>query len=726
MSLPIKHLYEFGEFCLDTKEKILMRGDEQLELTPKAFELLTFFVENHGRLLKKDEIMEKIWADSFVEESNLTFNIGQIRKALGDDAQQPIFIKTVRQHGYRFIATVTEKSRETLPVETIENLTSKPTNDQTELVTKPTEESFSQHISKPNFVFIGLAILLISGLAGAFIFEKYRNKKTSAAVLSNPFASEKLTTNGKVIHAILSPDGKKVIYVNGTGRDKESVWLRELETGSNIEIIPPSDNLYGGLAISPDGNFLYFARHPRLTEEAMSIYRISIIGGIPQKILDETQGWMSISPDGQSISFVRCPHLEQENCSLWISDVIDGKNQKKLVTRPRPFRISGNRISPDGKTIAFAVGQSENAGNEFGLSEINLESGLERELTSEKFFNIRNLDWLPDQSGWVLTASRIPNKNSRIWQVSANTGEAVPLTNDSESYGIISFDKNATKLISTQFRQEFYLKLINLENSTISQPLADATTVAFAPDGTIYFTSLRSGNEEIWRMNEDGSNLRQLTNSKEDEGLMVVSPDNNFVFFTSNRTGSAHIWRMNTDGSDQKQLTTKEGGFPMLVSDDGEWVYYLHGLNRTLWRVSIKTGEEQLVLDKTKLPFSISPNGLQIAYSEKQNDESILILAKLANGEIFKTFHLADKKSQFDQIVLMPDEKSLAYVTVNGEFANKALWIQAFNTETPRKIVDLGDDDLAFFPSSISPDGKTIAIAQGNWQHDAILIKGLK
>src|SRR5215213_11793784 len=106
MSLPFKQLYEFGEFRLDPREKILTRGGEPVEIAPKGFELLTFFVENHGRLLEKEELMDKIWADSFVEESNLTFNIRQLRVILGDDAHDPKYIKTVRRHGYRFIADV--------------------------------------------------------------------------------------------------------------------------------------------------------------------------------------------------------------------------------------------------------------------------------------------------------------------------------------------------------------------------------------------------------------------------------------------------------------------------------------------------------------------------------------------------------------------------------------------------------------------------------------------
>ena len=96
MSLPFKQLYEFGNFRLDPEEKILTRDGEPVEIAPKVFELLCVFVTNHGHLLEKGELMEKIWADSFVDESNLTFNIRQLRIILGDDAHKPRFIKTVR------------------------------------------------------------------------------------------------------------------------------------------------------------------------------------------------------------------------------------------------------------------------------------------------------------------------------------------------------------------------------------------------------------------------------------------------------------------------------------------------------------------------------------------------------------------------------------------------------------------------------------------------------
>ena len=402
------------------------------------------------------------------------------------------------------------------------------------------------------------------------------------------------------------------------------------------------------------------------------------------------------------------------------------KTKENSRPRPRPFRISDNEISPDGKSVAFAAGQSENAGNEFGLVEVNIESSVEREITAQKFFDIKSLAWLPNQSGLLITASVNPNINFRIWEVSTASGEASPLTNDSESYSGLSLDKNASVLVSTMDKRDFRLKLLNMKNPSAGRVLADATQqVAFAPDGKVIFSSAMLGsNSEIWSVNADGSEQRQLTNDAADDSVPMVSPDNNSIFFVSNRTGAAHVWRMNVDGGNQTQITQKEGGYPLFVSPDGKWVYYHHGLHRNLWRVSARGGGEQLVLDKRKTYFAFSPDGLQAAFSEKRGKDRILMIVSLANGRTIKTFGLPDSKAYLLNIAWLPDGKNLAYILKNSEVGNHILWRQPLDGEKPQQITDLGNEEIEFF--AIAPDGKSFAIVQGGVRHDAVLLRGLK
>src|SRR5437016_14147817 len=106
MSLAINHFHRFGEFTVDGDQKVLLRNDSPLPLAPKVFDTLLILLDSRGRIVEKEELMKRLWPDSFVEESNLTFNIQQLRKALGDNARQPRFIETVARRGYRFIAEV--------------------------------------------------------------------------------------------------------------------------------------------------------------------------------------------------------------------------------------------------------------------------------------------------------------------------------------------------------------------------------------------------------------------------------------------------------------------------------------------------------------------------------------------------------------------------------------------------------------------------------------------
>ena len=96
-------LYEFGPFHLDLAERRLMRGNEKVELTPKAFDTLVLLVRNSGHLLEKEKFFSMLWPDSFVEEGSLSNNIFLLRRALGED---PVFIETVPRRGYRFVGAV--------------------------------------------------------------------------------------------------------------------------------------------------------------------------------------------------------------------------------------------------------------------------------------------------------------------------------------------------------------------------------------------------------------------------------------------------------------------------------------------------------------------------------------------------------------------------------------------------------------------------------------------
>jgi DNA-binding winged helix-turn-helix (wHTH) protein len=108
MSQQPRHLYEFGPFSIDTVNRLLLRDGKAVPLKPKVVDTLLMLVENMGRVVEKDELIEKLWPDSFVEEGNLTQNIYVLRKALDSGTESESYIETIPRRGYRFAAPVKE------------------------------------------------------------------------------------------------------------------------------------------------------------------------------------------------------------------------------------------------------------------------------------------------------------------------------------------------------------------------------------------------------------------------------------------------------------------------------------------------------------------------------------------------------------------------------------------------------------------------------------------
>lgn len=687
--------FEFGEFRLDAKEKVLLRNGSPVSATPKTLQLLLALVENHGHIVEKNELMKAVWANSFVEEGNLSFTINLLRKILDDDAQKPRFVKTVPRRGYCFIAEV----REIFP-ETKQNL-------------QPVKISPSPR--KFYAPFAALSVLLLLTLAaGSWMARKqFFAAASNAPILSAPFHSEKFSASGKVSQAAVSPDGKLVAFVDETA-GKYGIWLRRLESSENIQLVSLSDDLYGGLAFARDGQTLFFMQKTRGENAQSAVYRVPIAGGASEKILEHAEGWISLSPDDRQISFVRCEYKDADFCSLLIADS-DGRNERKILTRTRPIRITDNQFSPDGKRIAFAFGQSSNGGSDFHLAQIELETGRENEISPKTFFEVSNLKWLPGGE-LLLAAKENLDGKSKIWQVSMATGEAQPLTKDAASYLQISLSSDASRMIATQMSNGFHLYFAAGGDTKVLTAAREAT---FTPTGKIVYATDEG---DIWTMNRDGGEQRQLTNNDLKDFSPRVAPDGCCVYFASNRSGTNQVWRMNIDGGSQKQLTKKEGGYPCFVSPDGRWIYYESGLHQTLWKIAADGGEEIQVAERKVYAAAFSSDGNFVAFYAREKDSRINItVMNVENQKILKTFVLADKKSLPVKIAWSNDNKTINYVI--GNDSKNSLWQQSLDGDQPRFVTDLGDKEIEDF--ALAPDG-SFAFTRGEWLHDAVLIDGLK
>jgi Tol biopolymer transport system component/DNA-binding winged helix-turn-helix (wHTH) protein len=709
MSSETPHFYEFENFRLDPSAKMLLRDNAQVPLTPKVFDTLQFLVEHAGRLLGKDELMQEIWQDRIVDETNLTYNIKMLRRALCDNAQQPRFIETVPRRGYRFIAQVRESPAEQ-PVRSI---------------TEP-ELQVALPVKRRSYFPLAFALVALTAcVLSAFWLVHTRSENPapsapllSAPLLSTPFRSEPFSTNGR-LHAVITPDGKYVAYTNET-EAKEAIWLRQLETSENIQIVPPSDHAYLGLAISHDGNSLYFVRRHRTDDTPSALYRVMTFGGTPVKLAEKMEGSISVSPNDRQLSFVRCKYEEEDYCSLYVVGA-DGTNERRLLATRRPARISDNQFSPDGNSIVYAVGESANGGSDFRIMSLDLSSAKERQVSARTFFNINDLKWLPNGSGLLVAARENLYGRIRIWQVAIGDGDARALTRDATDYVSMSLDRAGTRMIATNATNTFHLYVTSGENFANANALTSARTVTFAPDGKIVY----SGNDgDIWTINPTGGEQRQLTNNSGTNFSPRVSPDGGYIFFTSNRTGTNQIWRMNSDGGNQVQLTRTEGGYPRFVTSDGKWVYFESGLHETIWQVASDGSAEFQVSQKPAVRATFSPDGKLAAYlfRAELSDKVFIGVMSVPDGSLLKSFPVADTATSVTAMVWAKDNKSFDYVTTGP--SKTSLWHLSLAGNVPRLVAELGNDEIQDI--AMSPDGNDLAFIRGKWIHDAVLIEGLK
>lgn len=169
MAIPTgtKHFYEFGPFRVDLEERTVLREGQIVPLPPKAFDLLLVLIQHSGRLVSKDDLMNTVWPDTFVEEANLSQNIFLLRKALGEKADAQRYIITVPGRGYKFAAEVhaDSESYEVQEAPRPQGTEARPAG---------------QIRRRPYAIWVGAAALLMLGLVGTYLVLRQPGQPTVA------------------------------------------------------------------------------------------------------------------------------------------------------------------------------------------------------------------------------------------------------------------------------------------------------------------------------------------------------------------------------------------------------------------------------------------------------------------------------------------------------------------------------------------------------------------
>ncbi len=756
MRKPIKHLYEFGPFRLDASERILMCEGKAIPLAPKVLDTLLVLVENNGAVLEKEELLKTLWPDTIVEESNLTTYISQLRKALGENGSEQNYIETIPRRGYRFVAAVNEVNSDYADIlihertkthviveEEIEaDEPAIPIPAQAEIIVPPKNISPTQAQSKrENFrlnkwLGIGLGgsvlvLLAIFAFAPKWIFK--------AAPPFENIAISKVTTSGRNPLAAISPDGKYITYVVRDAPN-QSLWLRQTATTSNVQIVPPADTQFLPPTFSPDGMQIYYAIYEKFfrekTQKIGVLYQIPTLGGTPRKIIEDVDSQIAISPDGKQIAFVR-NDLDKLEHHLMIAN-IDGSAQRILFSRkveegfPLP---SGPAWSPDGKLLACAVNSNTPGDKHVSIATIEISSGKDKIIGAKNWHWVGQLAWLSNGTGLLANAWHLGSKSisDQLWHVQYPSGEAKQVTKDVNNYQGLSLASTMNAFVTVQATRLSRIWVLNDLNETNAIPITSGLGdsygeflgLAFTPEGKILYGSQASGNADVWVMDGDGKNQKQLTTDSFSDLGPIITSDNQTILYSSYRDGLPHIWKMKADGTDPQQLTNGSGETEATLSPDGKWIVYLQESKeqKSLWKIAVAGGTPQLISSLSILRAAISPDGQMIAcvlWNEATKARQLGLLA-MADGKLLRTIDF--KVSPRNGLLRWrPDGKSITYIATENEVSN--IWQQPIDGSAPQQLTKFISDLI--FRFAWSQDGRKLAIERGVNVNDIILVKEQK
>lgn len=762
--LKENHIYEFEDFQINFSERTLWHNGELIPLAPKVIETLCLLVENHGRLMTKDELMEELWADSFVEERNLTQNIFTLRKVLGEKESGKKFIETLPRRGYRFVAEVRPvETEEVIQVShskqtriTAEGFVS--TQELTEAVKEIAKTLVLEKeigLAQPKQIiaakrkpfyksvsFLAIGILAFLSLGIAFWFwqkDSFNRQPSNSAFNFEPakLKFERLTESGNAFYPAISPDKQHIAYILNE-KGKFSILLQNLATGSVTQIVPPKDYEIRSPEFSRDGNFLFYGA--RDGGQETTVYQTPIFGGSARKIVTNVNHNFTLSPEGEWLAFLR--HNPEIKGNHLVVCRTDGSEERIVATHKEKtfFRVWGAypAWSPDGKKIVTAVHKDLTYKlpdeKKSYFVEIDLADGSEKILNAPHWNVALTALWLADGSGLIVQVQDKPDSYFQLWHLAYPSGEARPLTNDPNNYTEFRLAPDSSFIIASEEKTPHNLQLISAKDSTQVHHLTNSTTtqrgfmgLEWTPDGKeliyLQLEGLVAGN--IWKMNVETLEAAQLTFDKGAWNRHPdVTPDGNSIVFASNRTGKWHIWQMDMDGGNLRQITDGIGENYPQVSPDGNWLVYVTPGEKpnSLWKMPLSGGEPVKILQNAGGLFHISPDSRQIVASYYDPEEK----NKNPWKYVIAPFDGVEKPqdtgfwSQAQVVRWKPDGSGIYFLSTGQSHTN--IWFYSVIDKSKRPVTNFDSQEIINL--SISPDGNTFAVARGTKASNLLKISG--
>jgi serine/threonine protein kinase/Tol biopolymer transport system component len=527
----------------------------------------------------------------------------------------------------------------------------------------------------------------------------------------------KLTDSGKAERVAISPDGREVVYVLVDG-EKQSLWVRNVPTKSDVQVLPPAAAVFNGLNFSPDGNYIYFSRAGNAADSA-DLYIMPVLGGTPRQLIRNVNTPLSFSPDGKQFSFLR-GGASSSGVQVCIANA-DGSGDRLLASLPPGPFYAGAAWSPDGKTLVSSAVQLAKQ-IEFVLAVIQVADGQLSNLYSTNEETGRPV-WMPDGDSLIVPMGTITADSRQLWIVSFPTGGRRRFTNDLANYGrFIDITHDGKTLAAIQETRISHIWIAPQGQAEQAKQVTSGETederLTSLQNGKLL---IRSANTDLVLMNSDGSQRTPLVADAKNVGSFSSCGDR-YVVFDTLPGSQVSVIRTDADGSNPTKLMD-DAVFPD-CSRDGKWFVYSNALGTKFFRLPIEGGTptEISVAHQNGDPMlRISPDGNWIAYlyEEARPAQEQIAIIPASGGAPVHLFPLPEDTNEFRW---SPDGKSVQFVLTHDGAAN--IWEQPLTGGPRRQLTNFKSGLI--FDFDWSRDGKQLFLAKGESNSDVILISNFR
>jgi eukaryotic-like serine/threonine-protein kinase len=570
----------------------------------------------------------------------------------------------------------------------------------------------------------GILLVILLAAGGWLYWRGFFRAGMAATAFQNPAISS-LTSSGDVFLTRISPDGRYLAYIS-MARGRASLWVSQMDVASAVQILPPGPNQIFDLTFTPDGNFLVYASSGA-NDIHGKLYQVPVLGGTPRLLLEPADIGVSFSPDGLQMAYATADPASGES-RLMLANA-DGSGARKLAVRKGAGTSAYHAVkwSPDGRRIAAYLNEPDPSGNNFKLVEAEVATGKEKLMPGQGWRWMSDLTWLPDGSGFLVTAQEKTGKPMQLWMVSYPGGKARRLSNDLSDYYSVSVSANGRTIVALQMNRVSDIWVgpaSSPENAKqISSGRLDGIDgIAWTPDDRIVYTANHSDAWELFIADADGGNQKQLAfDGRYREGPTICDHGRAVVFATDFQ-GAYRLWKFDLQSGSSTKLTSGSGERGAACDAAGDWVWYLgQGPSGSshIFKMHISGGAPVQISDRVAISGPmISSDGQHIAFQSTGKNGRVVAVNIVDGVESKSDLELAETFEPNLRLARwIPGQVAVAFVDIRTGVQN--LWMKQPAAGAPEKqLTHFTSGD--FFDFRYSPDGKFIAMARGSNKSDAV------